>query len=133
MNNMIKLLEDVVVNLVNNYDIYVSFVNVYMVVLVIVDYVNDFVGDGDKMMYVIGEFGLKGVMLEKGFKFDECIFRFVIVGLDYDVIYYKFEFVMLVIKWGVKFIGINVDINFLNEWGLVLGVGLVIVMVEWVI
>ena len=129
-NNTTKSPEDVAANLANNHDIHVSPANVYTAALATADYVNDLAGDGDKTMYVIGELGLKGAMLEKGFKFDERTPRFVIVGLDYDATYHKFELATLAIKRGAKFIGTNADTNLPNERGLVPGAGSVIAMVE---
>ncbi|MCW6128398.1 HAD-IA family hydrolase, partial [Lactiplantibacillus plantarum] len=62
--------------------------------------------------------------------FDERTPRFVIVGLDYDATYHKFELATLAIKRGAKFIGTNADTNLPNERGLVPGAGSVIAMVE---
>lgn len=129
-NNTTKSPEDVVANLADNHDIHVSPANVYTAALATADYVNDVAGDGEKTMYVIGELGLKGAMLEKGFHFDEKTPRFVIVGLDYDVTYHKFELATLAIKRGATFIGTNADTNLPNERGLVPGAGSVIAMVE---
>lgn len=129
-NNTTKSPEDVVANLANNHDIHVSSANVYTAALATADYVNDLAGDGEKSMYVIGELGLKGAMLEKGFHFNEVDPRYVIVGLDYDATYHKFEMATLAIKRGAKFIGTNADTNLPNERGLVPGAGSVIAMVE---
>ncbi|MFD1421418.1 TIGR01457 family HAD-type hydrolase [Lactiplantibacillus songbeiensis] len=129
-NNTTKSPEDVAANLADNHDIHVSPNNVYTAALATADYVNELAGDGDKSMYVIGELGLKGAMLAKGFHFNEKDPRFVIVGLDYDATYHKFELATLAIKRGAKFIGTNADTNLPNERGLVPGAGSVIAMVE---
>jgi len=129
-NNTTKSPADVAKNLADNHDIHVSPDNVYTAALATADYVADLAGDGEKTMYVIGELGLKTAMLAKHFQFEETTPRYVIVGLDYDVTYHKFELATLAIKRGAKFIGTNADTNLPNERGLVPGAGSVIAMVE---
>jgi len=99
-NNTTKSPADVAKNLADNHDIHVSPDNVYTAALATADYVADLAGDGEKTMYVIGELGLKTAMLAKHFQFEETTPRYVIVGLDYDVTYNKFELATLAIKRG---------------------------------
>ncbi len=56
---------------------------------------------------MIGELGLKQAILDRGFKFEETTPDHVVVGLDYDVTYHKFELATLAIKRGATFIGTN--------------------------
>ncbi|MGR3741992.1 TIGR01457 family HAD-type hydrolase [Companilactobacillus sp. DQM5] len=84
----------------------------------------------EKSAYVIGEMGLKTAIYSTGIKYDEVNPDYVIVGLDYDVTYHKFELATLAIKRGAKFIGTNADTNLPNERGLVPGAGSVISLVE---
>ena len=81
-------------------------------------------------VYAIGELGLKQALMDKGFRFEEVTPDYVVVGLDYDVTYHKFELATLAIKRGAKFIGTNPDTNLPNERGLVPGAGSVIALVE---
>lgn len=119
----------VVENLANNFDIHVKEENVYTSALATADYIADLNKD-KRSVYVIGEVGLKQAILDKGFHFEETNPDYVVVGLDYDVTYHKFELATLAIKRGAKFIGTNADTNLPNERGLVPGAGSVIALVE---
>lgn len=128
-NNSTQTPIKVVENLANNFDIHVKEENVYTSALATADYIADL--DKDKRsVYVIGELGLKQAILDKGFRFEETNPDYVVVGLDYDVTYHKFELATLAIKRGAKFIGTNADTNLPNERGLVPGAGSVIALVE---
>lgn len=128
-NNSTQAPIKVVENLANNFDIHVKEENVYTSALATADYIADL--DKDKRsVYVIGEVGLKQAILDRGFRFEETNPDYVVVGLDYDVTYHKFELATLAIKRGAKFIGTNADTNLPNERGLVLGAGSVIALVE---
>lgn len=128
-NNSTQAPIKVVENLANNFDIHVKEENVYTSALATADYIADL--DKDKRsVYVIGELGLKQAILDKGFRFEETNPDYVVVGLDYDVTYHKFELATLAIKRGAKFIGTNADTNLPNERGLVPGAGSVIALVE---
>ncbi len=81
-------------------------------------------------MYIIGELGLKQALLDTGLRLNEVDPDYVVVGLDYDVTYHKFELATLAIKRGAKFIGTNADTNLPNERGLVPGAGSLIALVE---
>ena len=128
-NNSTQAPIKVVENLANNFDIHVKEENVYPSALATADYIADLNKD-KRSVYVIGEVGLKQAILDKGFHFEETNPDYVVVGLDYDVTYHKFELATLAIKRGAKFIGTNADTNLPNERGLVPGAGSVIALVE---
>ncbi|MFD1671697.1 TIGR01457 family HAD-type hydrolase [Agrilactobacillus yilanensis] len=131
-NNTTKTPEAVVENLAQNHDIHVAPSTIYTPSLATASYLTQQV-DGhcsDYSVYIIGELGLKKAILNCGFKLNEVDPDFVIVGLDYDVTYHKFELATLAIKRGAKFIGTNEDTNLPNERGLVPGAGSVIALVE---
>ena len=129
INNSTQAPIKVVENLANNFDIHVKEENVYTSALATADYIADLNKD-KRSVYVIGEVGLKQAILDKGFRFEETNPDYVVVGLDYDVTYHKFELATLAIKRGAKFIGTNADTNLPNERGLVPGAGSVIALVE---
>ena len=128
-NNSTQAPIKVVENLANNFDIHVKEENVYTSALATADYIADLNKD-KRSVYVIGAVGLKQAILDKGFHFEETNPDYVVVGLDYDVTYHKFELATLAIKRGAKFIGTNADTNLPNERGLVPGAGSVIALVE---
>ena len=128
-NNSTQAPIKVVENLANNFDIHVKEENVYTSALATADYIADLNKD-KRSVYVLGEVGLKQAILDKGFHFEETNPDYVVVGLDYDVTYHKFELATLAIKRGAKFIGTNADTNLPNERGLVPGAGSVIALVE---
>lgn len=128
-NNSTQAPIKVVENLANNFDIHVKEENVYTSALATADYIADLNKD-KRSVYVIGEVGLKQAILDKGFHFEETNPDYVVVGLDYDVTYHKFELATLAIKRGARFIGTNADTNLPNERGLVPGAGSVIALVE---
>lgn len=128
-NNSTQAPAKVVENLAENFDIHVSEDNVYTSALATADYIAD-LDESRRSVYVIGELGLKQAILDRGFHFEETTPDYVVVGLDYDVTYHKFELATLAIKRGAKFIGTNADTNLPNERGLVPGAGSVISLVE---
>ncbi|MCU6430280.1 TIGR01457 family HAD-type hydrolase [Lacticaseibacillus paracasei] len=131
-NNTTKSPEDVVKNLAENHDIHVQPTQVYTPALATAAYLTD-LNHGDvtgKSIYIIGELGLKQALLDTGLRLNEVDPDYVVVGLDYDVTYHKFELATLAIKRGAKFIGTNADTNLPNERGLVPGAGSLIALVE---
>ena len=126
-NNSTQAPIKVVEILANNFDIHVKEENVYTSALATADYIADL---DKRSVYVIGEVGLKQAILDRGFRFEETNPDYVVVGLDYDVTYHKFELATLAIKRGAKFIGTNAGTNLPNERGLVPGAGSVIALVE---
>ncbi|MFT8447474.1 MAG: TIGR01457 family HAD-type hydrolase [Liquorilactobacillus nagelii] len=128
-NNSTQTPAMVAANLVENFDINVSADNVYTTALATADYLAD-LDSTKRTVYAIGELGLKQALLDRGFHFEEKKPDYVVVGLDYDVTYHKFELATLAIKRGARFIGTNADTNLPNERGLVPGAGSVIALVE---
>ncbi|AKP66897.1 TIGR01457 family HAD-type hydrolase [Companilactobacillus ginsenosidimutans] len=131
-NNSTKTPQQVADNLMNNHQITATADQVITPSLATAGYVENMFEDdvSNHSAYVIGEFGLKSAIFGTGIKLDEVNPDVVIVGLDYDVTYHKFEMATLAIKRGAFFIGTNADTNLPNERGLVPGAGSVISLVE---
>lgn len=131
-NNTTKSPAAVIQNLADNHDIHVTVDQVYTPSLATARYLLNLNGGtaNGKTVYVIGELGLKQALSDAGFRTNEFDPDYVVVGLDYDVTYHKFELATLAIKRGALFIGTNADTNLPNERGLVPGAGSVIAMVE---
>lgn len=131
-NNSTKTPQQVADNLVNNHQITASAEQIITPSLATAAYVKDMFEDdpSNHSAYVIGEYGLKSAIFGTGIKLEETTPDVVIVGLDYDVTYHKFELATLAIKRGAFFIGTNADTNLPNERGLVPGAGSVISLVE---
>ena len=130
-NNTTKLPADVVRNLAENHDIHVSEDNVYTAGLATADYVAGLAKDGDRTVYIIGEIGLIQAFLDRGFTLTERNPAFVVVGLDSDVTYHKFELATLAVRSGATFIGTNPDSNIPNERGMLPGAGSLVEMVAY--
>ncbi|WP_125763725.1 TIGR01457 family HAD-type hydrolase [Companilactobacillus hulinensis] len=131
-NNTTKTPQQVADNLMNNHQITATAKQVLTPSLATAAYVKGMFKDGieNHSAYVIGEYGLKSAIFGTGIKLNETDPDVVIVGLDYDVTYHKFELATLAIKRGAFFIGTNADTNLPNERGLVPGAGSVISLVE---
>ena len=131
-NNTTKTPAAVVQNLADNHDIHVTPEMIYTPSLATAAYLWDrarTVGHPFSF-YCIGELGLKKALLDAGMTLEEVTPDYVVVGLDYDVTYHKFELATLAIKRGARFIGTNEDTNLPNERGLVPGAGSLIALVE---
>lgn len=131
-NNTTKTPAAVAKNLADNHDIHVRPEQVYTPSLATVSYLkakNNGSVKG-KTVYVIGEIGLLTAILGAGMQLAETNPDYVVVGLDYDVTYHKFEVATLAVRAGSTFIGTNADKNLPNERGLVPGAGSVISLVE---
>ncbi|WP_179396012.1 TIGR01457 family HAD-type hydrolase [Lacticaseibacillus absianus] len=131
-NNTTKSPADVCANLRDNHDIHATPAEVYTPSLATAAWILA-ANHGDvsgKSVYVIGELGLKQALLDVGLRFNEVDPDYVVVGLDYDVTYHKFELATLAIQRGAMFIGTNADTNLPNERGHVPGAGSVIALVE---
>ncbi|MFC6322970.1 TIGR01457 family HAD-type hydrolase [Companilactobacillus baiquanensis] len=131
-NNTTKTPQQVADNLMNNHQIVADAEHIVTPSLATADYVKNMFDDdvSNHSAYVIGEYGLKSAIFGTGIKLNEVDPDVVIVGLDYDVTYHKFELATLAIKRGAFFIGTNADTNLPNERGLVPGAGSVISLVE---
>ncbi|MCO6541414.1 TIGR01457 family HAD-type hydrolase [Bombilactobacillus bombi] len=130
-NNTTKTPQQVVANLSQNHQINVLENQIITPSLATASYL---IADSDdvtqKTCYIIGQMGLQSAIFATGIKYDENNPDYVIVGLDFDVTYHKFELATLAIKRGAKFIGTNADTNLPNERGLVPGAGSLISLVE---
>lgn len=131
-NNTTNTPQQVADNLMNNHQITATAEQVITPSLATADYVKGMFDDGTEnhSAYVVGEYGLKSAIFGTGIQLNEVDPDVVIVGLDYDVTYHKFELATLAIKRGAFFIGTNADTNLPNERGLVPGAGSVISLVE---
>lgn len=131
-NNTTKSPEMVCENLAENHDVHVSPDQVYTPALATAAWIQGQEG-GDahgKTVYAVGQLGLKQALLDVGLRFDEERPDYVVVGLDFDVTYHKFELATLAIQRGGRFIGTNADTNLPNERGHVPGAGSLIALVE---
>lgn len=128
-NNSTQTPDKVVQNLADNFDIHVTTANIFTSALATADYLAD-LDPTKRTVYPIGEIGLKQALSGRDFVVDEERPDYVVVGLDYDVTYHKFELATLAIKRGAQFIGTNADTNLPNERGLVPGAGSLIALVE---
>lgn len=131
-NNTTKTPAAVVENLAKNHDIHVRPEQIYTPSLATVSYLKakNNGSIADKSVYIIGEMGLLSALLGAGMRLAETDPDYVVVGLDYDVTYHKFEVATLAVRAGATFIGTNADKNLPNERGLVPGAGSVISLVE---
>jgi len=131
-NNTTKTPQQVADNLTNNHQITADAKQVLTPSLATAAYIQNMFDDDieNHSAYVVGEYGLKSAVFGTGIKLNEVDPDVVIVGLDYDVTYHKFELATLAIKRGAFFIGTNADTNLPNERGLVPGAGSVISLVE---
>ncbi|KRM93730.1 HAD-superfamily hydrolase [Lentilactobacillus senioris DSM 24302 = JCM 17472] len=133
-NNSTQLPEAVATNLANNHDIYVNAQNVYTSGMATVDYLNQETKDWpaeDKTVLVVGEYGLKQVILQSGYTLAIDNPAFTVVGLDSDLTYEKLTQAVLAIRNGSRFVGTNPDTNIPKERGLLPGAGAVVDFVRY--
>ncbi|KRM54341.1 hydrolase of the HAD superfamily [Lacticaseibacillus sharpeae JCM 1186 = DSM 20505] len=131
-NNTTRTPQMVVDFLAEKHDIHVTTDEIYTPSMATANYISrENGGDpSNKSVYIIGEIGLKKAILNTGIQLNDYDPDYVVVGLDYDVTYHKFELATLAIKRGAMFIGTNEDTNLPNERGQVPGAGSVIALVE---
>ncbi|MBA1435017.1 TIGR01457 family HAD-type hydrolase [Bombilactobacillus bombi] len=130
-NNTTKTPQQVVDNLKQNHQISVSPEQIITPSLATANYLQEQAADlSTKSCFVIGQVGLQTAIFATGIRYDEQHPDYVVVGLDFDVTYHKFELATLAIKQGAQFIGTNADTNLPNERGLVPGAGSLISLVE---
>lgn len=129
-NNSTRTPQFVANNLVTNHNINVTAENVYTTALATADYL-DSVADTHRRVYMIGESGLASALQQRHFELVETNPDYVVVGLDTNVDYQKFETAVLAIRNGAKFIGTNADSNLPNERGMVPGAGSLVALVEY--
>ena len=130
-NNSTKTPAAVAANLRENHGIAAEASEVYTTALATADYLKEQVGDRPKTAYVIGETGLKQALTAAGFTLTDQQPTFLVVGLDTQATYAKFETAVLNIINGATFIGTNADSNLPNERGLTPGAGSLIKLVEY--
>lgn len=129
-NNSTRSPEFVANNLMQNHAINVGPENVYTTALATADYLDKIAGQ-QRLVYVVGESGLREALHRRGFVINEQSPDYVIVGLDSHVTYEKLEKAVLLIRAGAKFIGTNADSNLPNEKGMVPGAGSLVKLVEY--
>jgi len=100
---------------------------IYTSSLATVDYLKSLEGNS---AFVIGEVGLTSALQEAGFHLTDEDPDFVVVGLDREVSYEKFEKATLAIRNGSKFIATNKDTNLPTEKGFVPGAGSLVALLE---
>lgn len=127
-NNTTKTPQEVSLNLRDKFDIHVDKKTIYTASLATLDYLQQ--QNAGKDIYVIGESGLKDILIENGFIWNEKNPDYVIVGLDRDVSYEKLAIATLAIQNGAKFIGTNPDKNIPTENGLLPGAGSLIASIQ---
>lgn len=120
-NNSSRLPEEVQKRLANLFDINVKASQVYTSSLATADYM-DRLNKGKKV-YIIGQEGLKKVLLGRGYEWDEKNPDYVVVGLDQALTYEKLATATLAIRKGAYFIGTNPDKNIPTAEGLLPSAG----------
>lgn len=100
---------------------------VYTSSLATVDYLDS--QEGNKV-YVIGEKGLQDAIESAGYEWDEENPDFVVLGLDRQVTYEKFETATLAIQKGASFICTNEDTNIPTDRGMSPSAGSLAALVE---
>jgi HAD superfamily hydrolase (TIGR01457 family) len=101
---------------------------IYTASLATVDYMDEL--NRGKKVYIVGENGLKGEILSRGYTWEEERPDYVVVGLDMQLTYEKAMLATLAIQKGATFIGTNPDLNLPTEKGLLPGAGSVVRFVE---
>lgn len=104
-------------NLADNHDIHVQPENVYTSGMATVDYMNAHKTSDEPSVYIVGELGLKQVILANNYRLAADHPDYVVVGLDSDLTYEKLSEAVLAIRSGSTFIGTNPDTNIPKERG----------------
>lgn len=130
-NNSTQLPKDVVKNLAENHDIHVHSENVYTSGMATVDFMNADKKTDSPSVYIVGELGLKQVILAHHYRLEADRPDYVVVGLDSDLTYEKLSEAVLAIRNGSRFIGTNPDTNIPKERGMMPGAGSVVKFVEY--
>ncbi|WP_040471920.1 TIGR01457 family HAD-type hydrolase [Lentilactobacillus kisonensis] len=130
-NNSTQLPKDVVKNLAENHDIHVKPENVYTSGMATVDFMNADRQQDHSTVYIVGELGLKQVILANGYQLEADNPDYVVVGLDSDLTYEKLARAVLAVRNGSTFIGTNPDTNIPKERGMMPGAGAVVDFVRY--
>ena len=129
-NNTTKTPQQVVDNLDQNHQIQVTADQIITPSLATANYLREQSSDiRQKSCFVIGQLGLQSAIFKTGIQYNEINPDYVVVGLDFDVTYHKFEVATLYIKRGAQYIVTNSDTNLPNERGLVPGAGSLVSLV----
>jgi 4-nitrophenyl phosphatase len=87
--------------------------------------------EGGKV-YVVGEAGLRTALTDAGFTIinDPFEAKFVVSGIDFNLVYEMLANATLAIRNGARFIGTNIDPSYPTERGQVPGTGSVLALLE---
>lgn len=130
-NNTTRTPSDVLEFLREYHHIDVSLDNIYTAAEATADYLDEIKSRDNSCVYVIGEMGLKTELAKHGFGYDEINPDYVVIGLDYDVTYSKFQKAAAAIEKGAFFIGTNPDRSVPNETGFAPGAGSLIKLIQY--
>ncbi len=95
-------------------------------------YLTNEIGSG-KLVYVVGQDGLRQAMSSAGFTVVEDSSRpvdAVVAGIDFTITYEKLKHATLLIRRGARFIGSNGDVTFPSEEGFLPGAGSILAAIE---
>lgn len=126
-NNSTSSPEEVAKKLTEKFGVEAYEDEIYTSSLATADYLKTL---GGSTAYVIGEKGLYEAVEQAGFTMEEENPDHVVMGLDRQVTYEKFEKATLAIQKGANFIATNKDTNLPSERGMLPGAGSLIGLVE---
>lgn len=130
-NNSTRTPEFVADNLAQNHDIHVPASDVYTSALATADYLTSHASKNHRLVYAVGESGLKTALIDAGMTLIDSRPDYVVVGLDTGINYHKLATAVLAIRAGAVFIGTNADTNLPNQLGMVPGAGSFVKLVEY--
>jgi len=81
-------------------------------------------------VFMVGQDGLRGALLEAGFTLAEEDVEFVVVGMDFRICYDRLSQASILIRAGARFIATNPDRTFPSELGIVPGAGALLAFLE---
>jgi len=127
-NNATKTPEAVAEFLSQQHNIETTPDRVYTSAMATADYV---AGQGFETVLMIGEFGLRVALENKGLKLaEEGPADAVVIGLDREIDYKKLAEATLAIQHGAQFIATNIDTNLPSERGLLPGAGAIVAAIK---
>lgn len=126
-NNSTSSPKDVAKKLTETFNVEAYENEIYTSSLATADYLKTLKGD---TVYVLGEKGLVEAVEAAGFTLTDDHPDHVVMGLDREVTYDKFEKATLAIQKGASFIATNKDTNLPTERGMVPGAGSLVALVE---
>lgn len=123
-NNSTKTPTMVAEFLTTVHGIQTSVEQIYTSAMATADYlVNNLSLDAGTRIFAIGEMGLKQALTDAGYILTDEQPDVVVIGMDTQVTYAKFEKAALAIRNGAIYVATNLDTNIPNERGLVPGAG----------